>query len=201
MSGIIEQPALYLGFASLHLVAGQFLSALVHRARFGESPLVLYRAQGGRHQRITRAIAVASMVWAAGLVAFALSAPFRASFLGTPLLGVPPLAGWVGGGLALAGMLACQAAMGRSFRVGQDDTERPALRDAGPFRVSRNPIYVCSFLCLSAITTWAPCALVLAACAAIGALMHALVLAEERHLAAALGSTYQAYRRRVRRYL
>jgi len=200
---IVDAPALYLGFASLHLVAGHFLSALAYRRRFGKSPLVLYRAgPENLHRRLTRAIAVVAAIWGASLVAFALSSHFRASWPGRPLFVLHPIAGWVLAALGLVGMVGSQLAMGRAFAVGQDEQgAAPELQTAGPFRWSRNPIYLCSFLYLAGMTLWAPCALLVTACTALGALMHGLVVAEERYLSERLGDEYRAYRRRVRRYL
>lgn len=203
MSALAHDPWPYLAFASLHLVAGQLVAGLVYRWRFGGSPLVLYgrRAAAGEHGRRTRWVGLATLGWAAAFVATALSPAFRASAVGTPLLEVPTLAGWIVGIIGLVGMLAAQAGMGAAFRVGLDASETPRLVTRGLHRWSRNPIYVFSVLYLVGVSLWAPCAAVLAGLVALALGIHGLVLAEERYLAAALGAEFSAYRDRVRRYL
>ena len=80
-----EAPVLHLAFASLHLLVGHFGAAAVHWIRFRRSPLVLYRRGASPHQRITRAVSVASLAWAAALIASATSSAFRASLPGRAL--------------------------------------------------------------------------------------------------------------------
>ena len=203
MSAIVDDPWPYLAFASLHLVAGQLVAGLVYRVRFGRSPLVLYgrRAAAGAHGRRTRWVGLATLAWAAAFVGYAFSPSFRASAAGMPLLSVPPIAGWITGMLGLVGMLAAQAGMGAAFRVGLDESETPSLVTTGLHRVSRNPVYVFSVLYLVGVSLWAPCAAVLVGLCAIAAGIHGLALEEERFLAATLGPEFEAYRRRVRRYL
>lgn len=45
------------------------------------------------------------------------------------------------GGVGLAGVMYSQGAMGESWRVGVDASERTQLVTGGPFRLVRNPIY------------------------------------------------------------
>lgn len=202
MSALVDDPWPYLAFASLHLVAGQGVASLVYRVRFGGSPLVLYaRGAAGEHGRRTRWVGLATVAWAAAFVASAFSPGFRESIVGVPLLSLPPLVGWLVGGLGLVGMLAAQAGMGAAFRVGLDERETPTLVVTGLHRCSRNPIYVFSLLYLVGVSLWAPCVAVLVGLLAIAAGIHGLVLSEERFLAAKLGPELQAYHRRVRRYL
>lgn len=197
-----EQPWLHVGFASLHLVAGQGLSSWLYRRRYGGSPLVLYRAGGSSaHQRITRGIGAMSACWAAGMMAWAWSGWFRATWAGEALWGPTMGLGWALASAGLLWMVAAQVDMGASFRVGQDEQERTALVTGGMHALSRNPIYVGSFACLAGLSLWAPCVWVLVACAGIGALMHLLTLAEERHLEQVHGEAWLDYKRRVRRYL
>jgi protein-S-isoprenylcysteine O-methyltransferase Ste14 len=203
MSTLVEDPWPYLAFASLHLVAGQVVAGLVYRARFGRSPLVLYRgrAAAGAHGRRTRWVGLATLAWAAALLAFTFSPGFRASVVGMPLVALSPIAGWITGILGLVGMLAAQIGMGAAFRVGLDEGEAPRLVATGLHARSRNPVYVFSVLYLLGVSLWAPCAAVLVGLVAIAAGIHGLVLEEERFLAAALGPDFEAYRGRVRRYL
>ena len=77
-----------------------------------------------------------------------------------------------------------------------------ALVETGPFRWSRNPLYVsmvlvfCGLACLLR-TTWALLLMPLA----IAAVQVWAILPEERYLAERFGDAYAAYRARVRRWL
>lgn len=204
MSDITQAPLPYLLFAALHLVMGQFGAAWIYRLRFGGSPLVLYRkGQRSGHMRVTRQLGLPVLAWAASLLLFALWPAFRDSAPGTPLLALHPLWGWAVAATGLVGMVGAQANMGRSFRVGQDESPQaqPVLVRTGLYRFSRNPVYVFSFLYLVGVSLWAPCALTLGSCALIGLMMHRLVLAEEAFLRQRLGQQYTDFCARVRRYL
>ncbi len=204
MPGLLDHPWLCLGFASLHLLVGQFGAALVYRLRFGGTPLILYRrGQRTAHQRTTQTLAVPTLLWATGLVLFAFSPGFRATWLGSPQIALSASWGWALGIGSLIGMSTAQFQMGAAFRVGQDESAAASqqLITEGLFRHSRNPVYVFSFFYLVGISSWAPCIAVMGACLCIGLLMHTLVLHEERHLRQRLGTAYRTYCRTVRRYL
>lgn len=200
---LFEVPWPHVLFASLHLVAGQGLSAWLFRRRFGGSPLVIYRrGQQTAHMRRTRGVAAATLVWAASFLAYAFWPAFRESLAGQPLFPAPMAVGWGLGLAGLVGMLASQLDMGASFRVGQDDAGAPTrLVTTGIHARSRHPVYVASFLYLAALSLWSPCALTLAALAAVGGCMHLLALAEEAHLARVHGDAWTDYAAKTRRYL
>lgn len=112
------------------------------------------------------------------------------------------LAGWLLGTLGLMLMLAAQADLGASFRVGQDERAAPPrLMTTGLHARSRHPVYLGSLLYLAALTGWAPCPLAIAALLTITGLLHALAVTEEAHLARAHGSAWQSYAARTRRYV
>lgn len=202
MSALVANPWPHVAFAALHLVAGQVVAAAVYRARFGGSPLVIYRAPGSSpHGRRSRLVAAATVGWAGAFLACAFSPGFRATWPGTALFEVPPVAGWVVGAIGLIGMVAAQFTMGASFRVGLDEGETPHLITDGLHAWSRNPIYVASVIYLVGVSLWAPCLAVLAALLAIGIGIHSLVRAEESFLARTVGAPFETYRARVRRYL
>ncbi|HZX41522.1 MAG TPA: isoprenylcysteine carboxylmethyltransferase family protein [Myxococcaceae bacterium] len=106
----------------------------------------------------------------------------------------------IGGGVALGGSAS------RLFRrSGQDPRPwqpTPELVFAGPYRLTRNPMYVGMTLLTIGIgaaagTLWTvPFAL-----AALGAVHVLAVLPEERYLTAKFGAPYLEYKARVRRYL
>jgi len=76
-----------------------------------------------------------------------------------------------------------------------------AILDRGPFSVSRNPLYL-GLIALDVALALAPSAWALLA-VPIGllALTWGAVLPEERYLRAKFGAEYEAYSRRVRRWL
>jgi protein-S-isoprenylcysteine O-methyltransferase Ste14 len=191
----------HLVVASLHAVLGHAGAALVYRARFGTSPLVVYRAGASPHRarsRITGALAIA---WAIAFVLSIYSAAWAASPMGRARIAIPPTLAWTLalGGLAL--MLWSQAAMGPAFRIGQDERDAPAaIHHRGPHARCRNPIYVGSWLALAGMTAWHPSLALVALCVAIGVAMHAIVLAEERFLRARFGAAFEAYCRATPRY-
>lgn len=205
MIDFVAHPALHLAFASLHVVVGHGASALIYRLRFGRNPLVLYTQDSAErrspHARATRFVGLCSALWAAGLVAAALVPGFRSSLFGRPLLLAPTLA-WGIAVVGLVAMVASQVSMGRAFRVGQHSGDGASeLHTTGLHRLSRNPIYVGSWLFLAGMTLWYPGIFLVAMLIALGAGMHALVRAEEDFLAARFGDAYRRYAAEVPRYL
>ncbi|QIM20399.1 isoprenylcysteine carboxylmethyltransferase family protein [Phycicoccus sp. HDW14] len=76
------------------------------------------------------------------------------------------------------------------------------ILDSGPFRVSRNPLYVGlvaldAALALLAGSTWA----LLLVPVGVAALLWGANLPEERYLTTVFGQEYESYRARVRRWL
>jgi protein-S-isoprenylcysteine O-methyltransferase Ste14 len=59
-------------------------------------------------------------------------------------------------GLGLAGTLAAQIAMGRSWRIGVDESEKTDLVVAGPFALVRNPIFSATLLAFLGLTLMGP---------------------------------------------
>ncbi len=123
--------------------------------------------------------------------------------LGWPILTAPGGVGWVALALWAAGFLLLllgRLRLGASFRIGSP-REATHLQVDGLFRFSRNPMYLGVGLTLlaSVLYTLHPASLVIAIF--VAAVHHRIVLAEERHLRTAFGEPYEAYCRRVRRYL
>ena len=75
------------------------------------------------------------------------------------------------------------------------------LLASGPYRYTRNPMYLGHLICLLglALTFWSWFALILFAARAIW--FHGRVLRDERRLAEQFGGDYAAYRRRVWRWI
>jgi protein-S-isoprenylcysteine O-methyltransferase Ste14 len=77
-----------------------------------------------------------------------------------------------------------------------------ALVEAGPFRFSRNPLYVALTFMYVGLALLANALWVLALIVPVMVLMHyGVVRREERYLEAKFGDAYRDYRSRVRRYL
>lgn len=186
-------PPWQVALALMHLLVGRFGASALYYLRFGKNPNVDMRKQPtpSRHRRITGAM---------GGVYFAWLGVFLFADRGHGLIGAGSALVAVGG----VGMLAAQAAMGRAFRIGQDDSpgsDQRELNTSGLFVVSRNPIYVFSFLYMAGATLWAPTPLLVALLAAFGLGVHGLVLEEERFLLNQFGTAYARYKAQTPRYL
>lgn len=197
-----DAPALHLAFVALHMLLGHFASSLIYRLRYGRSPRAYARdAADGPHTRVTRRLGLVSLAWFASLVAAALSDAWNAWPPGRPLFAPAMTLGWVLGLVGLVGMLTAQFGMGAAFRIGVDQDETPQIHAAGLHGLSRNPIYVFSFLYLVGASLWAPSVVTLALLVTLGLLMHRLVRLEERFLRARCPAEHAAYCARVPRYL
>ena len=112
---------------------------------------------------------------------------------------------WAAGVIGLEAVAFMLWGRGAFTRAGTNvNPMQPALKlvTAGPYRFSRNPMYVGMFVanvCLALATCvgWLLILLV-----PVAALLHwGVVLREEPYLATKFGADYEAYRKRVRRYL
>lgn len=153
-----------------------------------------------------------SAEWWAGIL-------FAAAVMIGVLAPVADLAGWleplglfdqpalqaVGVVLAALGVLAtlaAQLAMGDSWRVGVDPTERTALVTGGPFAVVRNPIFSAMLTTAFGLALMVPNALAVAGAFGLllGLELHVRVV-EEPYLASVHGDAYARYTARVGRFL
>lgn len=116
--------------------------------------------------------------------------------------------GWLRGiGVMLAaagvtGTLLAQMAMGDSWRVGVDPTERTALVTNGPFELARNPIFTLMLLTATGLTAMVPN---VAAVVGLGGLVVGLQLqvrlVEEPYLHTIHGRAYTDYAASVGRFV
>ena len=112
--------------------------------------------------------------------------------------------GWAGLVLCLAAIVGfglTLASFGDSFRVGIDEEKPDKLITSGMFAISRNPIYVCFMLFFAGLFLVHRHIVIAVAIVLFALAIHRQVLREETFLAAHYGAEYEAYRKRVRRYL
>lgn len=140
----------------------------------------------------------------------ALGVPLLAGFVLTGLVG-DPVALPVGPSRGVAAVLIAAFAIWNGWALVLMARHRTALLpggatrrliDHGPFRVSRNPLYLGLIaldlgLALLGPSSWA----LLSVPVGVAALRWGAILPEERYLAARFGPEYAAYRARVRRWL
>ena len=112
------------------------------------------------------------------------------------------IAGLVLYAVGLAICLWAQLAMGASWRIGVDESERTDLVTNGPFALVRNPIYSGVIPLVAGLTLLAPNAVAIAAFAALIVSLEIQVrLVEEPHLLRAHSSAYREYASRVGRFV
>jgi protein-S-isoprenylcysteine O-methyltransferase Ste14 len=100
------------------------------------------------------------------------------------------------------GTLWAQLAMGASWRIGVDPSERTTLVTHGPFRWVRNPIFTAMLLGLAGIALLVPGPLALVACGATLAGVEIQVrTTEEPYLIRTHGSAYLDWAARTGRFL
>lgn len=123
-----------------------------------------------------------------------------------PLRLLPPvLASWLGGALVLAGVVLDILGV-RAFRKARTTVrpDRPAsaLVTGGPYRFTRNPLYVSLLVIQAGIGIWIGNLWVLLLALPTAAVVkRTAILPEERYLAETFGLAYQEYRDAVPRWL
>lgn len=104
----------------------------------------------------------------------------------------------------LAGNLLIGAAslvgLGDSWRVGVLEDQQTDLVEGGIYRFSRNPYFLSYLIMFAAYTVLLQSIIVLALSLVGFAMIHAMVLKEEKHLTALHGEMYRQYQKRVPRY-
>jgi len=120
-------------------------------------------------------------------------------------LPVPTAARWIAGVAGLAGAIFMATARFTFVRAGTNvNPMKPAISLVanGPFRFSRNPMYVGMATAFTGLALATRIGWLLVLMIPVLALMHwGVILREERYLGAKFGAEYEAYRGRVRRYL
>lgn len=103
-------------------------------------------------------------------------------------------------GASVAWTIFSEIAMGASWRVGIPGAA-PPLRTNGPFRLSRNPIFLGMLGFVLGLTVLTPNAVTITALVAAYLAISVQIRLEEVFLGGTHGAAYQAYRARVRRWL
>lgn len=191
LAGLILQ-VLFLGLAF-------GLRTYLHRRRTGTTGFRVGARRGAAEAVGAGGITVAAV---ASLVATVLA---LAGVLGPIGLFDHDLLRWIGGAIALAGLilvLAAQATMGASWRIGVDQAEVTDLVTAGLFSVTRNPIFLGMLMFWLGMAVLVPSALSLVALVVALLAVEAQVrLVEEPYLIKTHGAAYLAYASRTGRLL
>jgi protein-S-isoprenylcysteine O-methyltransferase Ste14 len=105
-------------------------------------------------------------------------------------------------GVGIAGTFLAQMAMGASWRIGVDETERTELVTGGVFALCRNPIYTFMMIAWVGFALLVPTWLSFASIAVAAVAFEVQVrLVEEPHLLRAHGAPYRAWAARVGRFV
>ncbi|WP_344310234.1 isoprenylcysteine carboxylmethyltransferase family protein [Brevibacterium samyangense] len=123
----------------------------------------------------------------------------------TPPWPLPAGTHWAGLVVTVAGLLgvlAAQAGMGASWRIGVDATERTALVTTGAFALVRNPVFTAMLAALAGMVLLVPTPVSAAAPVVLLAAVELQVrCVEEPYLLRTHGDTYARYAARVGRFL
>jgi protein-S-isoprenylcysteine O-methyltransferase Ste14 len=112
------------------------------------------------------------------------------------------VAGFVLCGAGILGTFLAQMAMGASWRIGVDPTERTALITGGVFSLSRNPIYAFMIVAWIGFAVLVPTWLALAAVILLILGLELQVrLVEEPHLLRSHGESFRRYAAEVGRFV
>jgi protein-S-isoprenylcysteine O-methyltransferase Ste14 len=104
--------------------------------------------------------------------------------------------------VGLVATLAAQVAMGESWRIGVDETERTELVTDGPFSVARNPIFAAMLPTSLGLALLVPSWVALVGLVALFVALELQVrVVEEPYLQRTHGATYVEYARRVGRFV
>ena len=198
----MSSPPLWLPVAclALVLVASVLRGLLLRRAGV--------RAYGFDHKGAIQAVAERFWKLAVGTLAaatlIAWLAPGIEPFLGRPTWSDTPALRWIAAGvIALSTLLilAAQAAMGASWRVGVPAEGPGELVTSGLFALSRNPVFVGMFGLALAMFLWSPNMLTAALLPLAASTMAMQVRIEEDALIAKHGERYAAYKAQTPRWL
>ena len=182
---------------------GFFWRAWYQYRHYGHSGLFVFRSGIWTQHARDALLMLMSVVAGAQAVAYAVA---PTSLTSVAIVSPPSGGAWLTlgalllfGGIAL--MVIAQLQMGSSWRVGIDEQARPGLVTSGLYRFTRNPIYLALFVTLAGLVvvlpTWPT---LVGALVSVAAIRNA-VRAEERYLRRAYDGEFDAYARRVGRFV
>lgn len=172
-----------------------------YRRRYGRSPIRL-SGSGGAMDRIKETALIlfgVLLVWQAAAAAFGLYVPLG-NRLFDPLPALGTIVAFAGGSLILSAILT----MGASWEIpisAEPNSPAAGLITSGPFRFSRNPIYLGMLATLVGWMLLIPALLSLII--VIGAILNLRhqALEEEEYLIRTYGPDYEAWARKVGRFV
>lgn len=191
--------ACYFGFVAIHYTAR--LKGLSARTGYGHAEPGRVGTANWRHQMVFRAFRVAIFLFCAvrvpfpGVDAVALPLPLPGAVMNAMLLAGIAL---MGCGLAIVDYVG--AYMGREWRSGVAGPAGEHLLTSGPYRLTRNPMFVGVIAGQVGFALAAPSVFSLA-CLAVGiVVLSRQVGVEEAELARRFGAAYGRYRRTTPRW-
>ncbi len=188
--------------ALLVLYAAAFVACTLHVAKDSRGPV--YVLDTDATQRVSQAAFRLSFAVLLGVFTLRAGWPHLGQFTG-------PLQWAHASKIQLLGLLVmlegavvaalAQFMMGREWRIGVPDREPSQLVERGLFRFSRNPVFLGMTSMFLGAVLIAPNALTLTSFSLAIFAMSIQIRLEETHLSSKLGSAYDAYRVRVRRWI
>lgn len=122
-----------------------------------------------------------------------------------PSLAIPPMLGWAGLALGIAGLVLIAFAIGLFRKAGENPepwTPSATIIASGPYRFTRNPMYLGMALFQLGFGLWWPSTAVLILVPVAMILIDRFVIAkEERYLRDTFGEGYDGYCQKVRRWI
>lgn len=197
-------PRLGLAVWVLYFAVAFGLRAWLQLRAVGHSGLVPLAAIRGRRERIASALVTAALVGGFASTLLAVLAPeVRAwsvwASAASPLTAACALSVY---SLGLAATFVAQLAMGASWRIGVDRSERTELVAHGPFRLVRNPIFSAMCITGAGLVAISPSWCALAAYALLWLALELQVRGvEEPYLLRTHGDVYRDYAARTGRFL
>jgi protein-S-isoprenylcysteine O-methyltransferase Ste14 len=191
---------LALGFWGLYFVVALALRVALHLRREGRTGLLLMRGRPGSVQWFAEFGVV--VAFGLGVAAPLLAQDGTVEPLDALDRDVTHASGVALFALGLTGVAIAQEAMGGSWRIGVDPQERTELATRGPFRLVRNPIFTSVLSAQVGIALLVPSVVALVGAALMLLSVEVQVRAvEEPHLLGMHGHGYEAYARRVGRFV
>lgn len=170
--------------------------------RTGVNP-VTFRGADTAHDYIGKLFKIVMLVLTLAVIIYAFAPNFYPNLL--PIVWLENrTVQFVGIGLlvlSLGWTILAQIQMGNSWRIGIDEEKETALVQTGLFRFSRNPIFLGMQITLLGFFLAAPNAATLLIGVLGFVLIQIQVRLEEEFLSKTRGENYDAYRRKVRRWL